>query len=257
MNRTPPPVSAASAAARMRSGVGEVKTWPGQAASSMPCPTKPVCSGSCPEPPPDTSATLPGLRCRRCTNGACSPRRTMSECAARNPARLSLTTFSAALISFFILPSPFAIALASGILDQPCDFLRELAQQRVKLVVPLFGPQIRQHQRETPAAFALFQEKQPARVRPVIGFKEPVPLLCREMADLDDGLHVLRRDRRLIGRVGNLRDETAILAEGFGQTLAHAGRPSIEHIPKDRLVGRDKILRARWRCLRAHAAEPE
>src|SRR6266853_408917 len=156
----------------------------------------------------------------------------MSECAAQNPARLSLTTFSAALISFFILPSPFAIASASGILDQPCDFLRELAQQRVKLVVLLFGPQIRQHQRETPAAFALFQEKQPAGVRPVIGFKEPVPLLCREMADLDDGVHVLRRDRRLIGRVGNLRDETAILAERFGQTLAHAGWASIEHIPK-------------------------
>src|SRR5882762_8956962 len=75
-----------------------------------------------------TSATLPGLRCRRCTNGACSPRRTMSECAAQNPARLSLTTFSAALINFFILPSPFAIASASGILDQPSDFLRELAQ---------------------------------------------------------------------------------------------------------------------------------
>src|SRR5882724_13355223 len=159
MNRTPPPVSAASAAARMRSGVGEVKTWPGQAASSMPCPTKPECSGSCPEPPPDTRATLPGFWFRRCTNGACSPMRTMSECAAQNPARLSLSTFSAALISFFILPSPFAIASASGILDQPCDFLRELAQQRVQLVVLLFRPQIRQHQCETPASLTLFQEK--------------------------------------------------------------------------------------------------
>ncbi len=41
------------------SGVGEVKTSPGQAASSMPMPTKPPCIGSCPLPPPETRATLP------------------------------------------------------------------------------------------------------------------------------------------------------------------------------------------------------
>jgi len=41
------------------SGVGEVKTSPQQAASSMPVPTKPPCRGSCPDPPPETSATLP------------------------------------------------------------------------------------------------------------------------------------------------------------------------------------------------------
>ena len=38
---------------------GEVKTSPGQAASSMPGPTKPPCIGSWPEPPPETIATLP------------------------------------------------------------------------------------------------------------------------------------------------------------------------------------------------------
>src|SRR3984893_11616791 len=161
MNNTPPPVSAASAAARMRSGVGEVKTWPGHAASSIPCPTNPVGSGPCPEPPPDSRAALPGLRCRRCTNGASSPIRTISECAAQNPARLSLIAVSTSLISFFILASPARVSVesdsgvlslfehdlfgkpvpdfpdhafydllsASGILDQPCDFLRELTQQ--------------------------------------------------------------------------------------------------------------------------------
>ena len=61
MKRTPAPPSTASAAAIIWSGVGEVKTWPGQAASSMPRPTKPAWSGSWPEPPPETSATLPGL----------------------------------------------------------------------------------------------------------------------------------------------------------------------------------------------------
>ena len=62
MNKRPAPPSTASAAATIWSGVGEVKTSPGQAASSMPRPTKPACSGSCPEPPPEISATLPGDR---------------------------------------------------------------------------------------------------------------------------------------------------------------------------------------------------
>ena len=59
MKRTPAPPSTAWAAASIWSGVGEVKTWPGQAASSMPTPTKPACIGSWPEPPPEISATLP------------------------------------------------------------------------------------------------------------------------------------------------------------------------------------------------------
>ena len=61
MNSTPAPPSTACAAASIWSGVGDVNTWPGQAASSMPWPTKPACSGSWPEPPPEISATLPGL----------------------------------------------------------------------------------------------------------------------------------------------------------------------------------------------------
>src|SRR6201993_1036252 len=159
MNNTPPPVSTASAAARMRSGVGEVKTWPGQAASSMPCPTNPECSGSWPEPPPDKRATLPGVRWRRNTNGAVSPMRTMSACAAQNPARLSLTTSSTALISFFMAPSSCLVASASAFLDQPCNFLRELTEKRVQLVVLLFRAKIRQHQQQSPAPLPLLEQK--------------------------------------------------------------------------------------------------
>src|ERR1700727_2698782 len=94
-------------------------------------------------------------------------------------------------------------------------------------------------------------------MRPVIGFEKPVPLLRREMADLDDGVNMLGWDRRLIGRVGNLRDEAAVLAERFGQTLARAGRPPIEHITKDRLVGGDQILVSCRARLCANAAGPE
>jgi hypothetical protein len=59
MNSTPAPPSTAFAAPAIWSGVGEVNTSPGQAASSIPLPTKPVCIGSCPDPPPETSATFP------------------------------------------------------------------------------------------------------------------------------------------------------------------------------------------------------
>src|SRR5947207_7173511 len=122
--------------------------------------------------------------------------RTISECAAQNPAKLSLTKSSAALISFFIPASPQA-PQASGIFDQPCDFLREFAQERVQLAVLLFASEIWQHQRETPAALPLLQQQKPPRVRAVISFEKPVPLLRREVADLDDGMDVLGGDRRL------------------------------------------------------------
>jgi hypothetical protein len=59
MCTTPAPPSTAFVAASIWSGTGEVNTSPGQAASSMPSPTNPPCSGSWPEPPPETSATLP------------------------------------------------------------------------------------------------------------------------------------------------------------------------------------------------------
>ena len=39
----------------------------------MPWPTKPACSGSWPEPPPETSATLPGFSVARRTNFRSSP----------------------------------------------------------------------------------------------------------------------------------------------------------------------------------------
>ena len=37
---------------------GQAKTSPQTAAVSMPRPTKPACAGSCPAPPPETSATF-------------------------------------------------------------------------------------------------------------------------------------------------------------------------------------------------------
>src|SRR3954447_1271079 len=103
MCTTPAPPSTAFVAASIWSGTGEVNTSPGHAASSMPSPTKPPCSGSCPEPPPDTSATFPprgpSARTTICASGST---RRMSPCAAARPASDSLTTRSGSLRNFLM-----------------------------------------------------------------------------------------------------------------------------------------------------------
>ncbi len=105
---TPAPPLTAFVAASIWSGVGEVKTSPGHAASSIPCPTNPPCIGSWPEPPPETSATLPctGASARTMKFGSYETR-TRSACACSMPSNSSRTTFCGSLISFFIalLPS--------------------------------------------------------------------------------------------------------------------------------------------------------
>ena len=46
---------------------------------------------------------------------------------------------------------------------------------------------------------------------------------------------VLDRHRNRIGRVGDLRDEAAVLAERRGETLARPGRTALEHAARIRL----------------------
>src|SRR3954465_6387664 len=102
MCRTPAPPSTPLVAAAIWSGTGDVKTSPAQAASSIPGPTKPPCIGSCPEPPPDTSPTLPctGASPRKTTRFSWSTR--SSGCAAAMPRSASATTSAGSLMSFFI-----------------------------------------------------------------------------------------------------------------------------------------------------------
>src|SRR5829696_8920628 len=105
---TPAPPSTALVAASIWSGTGDVKTAPGQAASSMPSPTKPPCIGSWPLPPPEMMPTLPLI---------CAPARTMKSgssctairpvCARAMPASASLASLSGELISFFTVKPPY------------------------------------------------------------------------------------------------------------------------------------------------------
>src|SRR3954468_14405183 len=103
MCTTPAPPSTALVAASIWSGTGEVNTSPGHAASSMPSPTKPPCSGSWPEPPPEIRATLPctGAPARTTICASASERR-MSPCAAAKPASDSRTSSAGSLRNFFI-----------------------------------------------------------------------------------------------------------------------------------------------------------
>ncbi|CAM5692545.1 hypothetical protein STENM223S_01823 [Streptomyces tendae] len=98
-NSTPAPLSTAAAARTIWSGTGEVKTSPGQAADSIPGPTNPPCSGSCPEPPPDTRATCPATGASRRAITLFSTSTVSSGWAAAIPRSASATTVSGTLMS--------------------------------------------------------------------------------------------------------------------------------------------------------------
>ena len=104
------------------------------------------------------------------------------------------------------------------------------------------------------------QHRQPPRMGPVHRRRESAGApLRREMADLEDGIGCAGRDRRRIGRVGDLRDEAAVLAERRRQPLPRAGRPLVEDLAQDRLVCGDRIPASRpasGASSIAHAAGP-
>ena len=73
----------------------------------MPAPTKPTCSGSWPDPPPETSPTFPATGASaRMTNPRSAKTRSPGW-AADSPANASATTLSASLISFFTVTRSF------------------------------------------------------------------------------------------------------------------------------------------------------
>src|SRR6266851_2934982 len=113
MCTTPAPPSTAFVAASICPGTGEVKTSPGAAASSMPRPTKPPCSGSWPDPPPEINATLPFLGAPlRTMIWLATSYRSRSGWAAASPFRDSFTTAAGSLRNFRIWLVPTAILLS-------------------------------------------------------------------------------------------------------------------------------------------------
>ena len=93
----------------------------------------------------------------------------------------------------------------------------------------------------------------------MIGRKEALLLLRREMADLDDGVHMLRGNRRLVGRIGDLGDEAAVLAEGFGERDVEKKLPVTEEVAANTMflpiypglteAEQDRVIAALKNCL--------
>src|SRR6185436_20832139 len=124
MCSTPAPPLTAWVAASIWSGTGDVKTAPGQAASSIPRPTNPPCIGSWPEPPPEITPTLPGRGASRRTTMFGDSTRTRSPCASATPASASSTSRSGELISFFIATPPELLAQLLARQDAPSGWRR-------------------------------------------------------------------------------------------------------------------------------------
>src|SRR4030095_5582856 len=102
-----------------------------------------------------------------------------------------------------------------------------------------------------------------ARMRARIGLEKLPSILMREMADLENGRQMRRRNRHRIGRIADLRNEGAVLAECDGKALTRSRWAVLEHAPQDILVvgnggGRSRadfiIHRFRPACAGAPAA---
>ena len=205
MNRHPAPVSTASAASTIWSGVGEVNTWPGQAASSMPQPDEAgmqrLVARSAARDQRDlarrqvsgAARTLPPRRGRRC------PRE-----RRRSPSRLSERIVSMSLMNFFMASSPFvfwrfnragsgrgaAPFLPSGLRARGCASS---------------SPRSGTSMADAPRRRTVRDGDRPARMGGVVGVEKGLPLRRREVTDLEDHRQVLRRHRHRIGGIGDLR----------------------------------------------------
>src|SRR5581483_730912 len=243
MKRTPAPVSTARVAATIWSGVGEVNTWPGHAASSMPCPTNPMCRGSCPLPPPDTSATFPAVPRARRTNLPSSPRTTRSRWAIANPARLSRTIVSGSFTNFFIAAS----ARGPGAMSwhrfyELRDATRKLVDEPLELRIPDRIAEVGDLHADRSPRLIVFGSAHAAGMGSGIRVQERPTVSWREVTDLEDSVDMLDRDRNRIGGIRDLRDEAAILAEDGGQPLSGARGAPIEHRSQNLLVLGDRVL---------------
>ena len=224
----------------------------------MPKPTNPACRGSCPDPPPEISATLPGVSDRRRTNLRSSPSTTMLAWAAAKPSRLSASTVSTALMSFF-MPSSCSpplerpVAVDVGELREPA---RDLGEHLVGGAIAGRIAEVRQLDHHVTHRPFLVDDLEPSGMGTSIGQQECITLSRREMTDRENRLEMLGRYWRRIDGVGDLGDEAAVLADRRGKALARAGRPIVDHRLQHALVGGDRLDAELGIGLDAHGSRP-
>src|SRR6187402_1114477 len=81
-----------------------------------------------------------------------------------------------------------------------------------------------------------------ARMCDAISCEKRLALLRAEMADGENRGQVLGRDWRRIGRAGDLRHETAVLAERVGKPLASTRWTLLDDSRQHTLIGSDRGL---------------
>ena len=139
---------------------------------------------------------------------------------------------STALISFFIRCSPVLIRPARRCRDRSASGRRYVARiscssDRDRA---FFSGSSRSGRRSSRCRYVVRADgraRRPGWARSICGEKR-VALAHGEMAHREDGLEILRRDRRRDRPGWTMRDEAAVLAQRFGQAPPDAGRPVLE-----------------------------
>src|SRR5882672_3911860 len=109
-------------------------------------------------------------------------------------------------------------------------------QELVEFLVLPRITQIRHTQPQLPPARAGAAVRRTMRMGAAVGRHETLSLRGEKVAALKDALEVICGDRYAVLRVGDLRNEAAILAQPFGQTLAGSSRPTLQHLLQYALV---------------------
>ena len=202
----------------------------------MPWPTKPACRGSWPEPPPEISATLPGLSVRAAHELVLVAERDDVGMGGGEAVEAfgqhRFDVVDELLHGASPSCGPYSSKLrnlAHEIGDQRC------AASHCGLVVA----EVRKIDDMSSERVRVVHERRPVGWARRIGFEESAPLVGREVANLEDRCRGAGRDRRGIGGIGDLRDEAAVLAERGGKALARAGG-RVEHALQNALVCGDR-----------------
>ncbi len=126
---------------------------------------------------------------------------------------------------------------ASRFPKHACNLFGKLRDDCLQLFVPMFIPEVGQAQRDPVHPMMSFQQLQTAMVGIAVRGQELLLLARGKVADLENTVNVLRRDRGRIGGIRDLRYEAAILAKRFRQALPHSRWPAVEDLLQHALVG--------------------
>src|SRR3977135_1767582 len=117
-------------------------------------------------------------------------------------------------------------------------------QERVELLVLPLITQVRHTQSHLQPARAAATFRRTMRMGAPVRCHETLSLRGEKVAALKDALEVICGDRYAVLRVGDLRNEAAILAQPFGETLAGSSRPMLQHLLQYALVvGHCSVIR--------------